>query len=352
MGPLTDKDDAVRLYQARLGRELFAAAAYGVGVWVNWAVPLEESPSLRAATLALSYRFGLAQAAVTNTVRRAVADAEGLVGPQRERDFADWRDYVLPTFFERGAKPVRSAIARAIQGSMAELAFVAEYYASMRRGLDYRSPLSWTDSVSRVRIEEAVRECSTAAKRVETGSTALVLVENGTQAPPWGPVQPFARSVESELYRVGLAQSRLTLTLRLALRAAAGLPPLPVPAPPVAVDADGFPIDAEGRAMAIPPPPVPPEVARHPAPWPEALGALEAGARRVQTGLVAALKDPTPRYDVALEVGRQWSTYSETIGSLPLNTLTTDGRAAVLAQAGEVAARARSLVAAVNALGE
>ena len=88
-----------------------------------------------------------------------------------------------------------------------------------------------------------------------------------------------------------------------------------------------------------------------PAPWPAALAALASGAGEVEGALLAALADPSPRYGKALRLGRQWSAYDETVGRLPLGTLSAEGRAEVEALAGEVAGHARAVVAAADAAG-
>ena len=338
-----------------LGRERFAKAALGVGVWVDWSVPLGGEPHARAATVRLGYRLGLAHAAATAAVRDAVAEASGRVSTERERDYADWRDYVLPVFFERGAGLLRSGIRNALRSDFTWLAYGAGWYSSIGRGLDYRSPLTWTDAETQERIEAAISACSSVATNVEEGARALHVPDGETRYPPWASVPALERTVELSLYALGLDHSRLVSALKGALRDASSAPPLPVLPPsepePLAPGQDAR--EQQGKRglrrlaefAALPKPPLSP-----PVPWPAALAALEAGAGEVERALLAALDDPAPRYGPARALGRQWSSYDETVGRLPLDALPQTGRAEVEALAAEVASRAQAVVAAVDAV--
>ena len=343
-------------YQDRLERELFAEAAYAVGVWVDWSGPLAADPAVPEATVRLGYRFALAQAEATRAVRSAVA--AGSPPPddgQALADWEDWRDHVLPVFFGRGEGLVRAAVRDALRGDFRTLATAAAWYKGLPRALDYRAPLTWAGDDLRGPVEAAVRACWSAASQAESGARALLgraAADDGAGGPPpWGDVPDDARAVELALYPVGLALSRLTLAVRVGLRGATGLPPLPRPSPPRAVDADGDPVDADGNALPVPPPPTAPAPLVAPAPWTPVLAALAAGAGEVESALLDALAGPPPRTRPALQLGRRWSAYDAVAEALPLGDLPAESQEEVRALAAEVASRARAIAGAAGAGG-
>ena len=254
----------------------------------------------------LAFELALAHGGLVERLRSMVDPKP--IAPSEAHARADevWAWEALYGLVERSAR-IRRAVRLALRDDPTELLLMARGYQRVLEGFTLSSGEDWVDRAEGGPLHGGIARLEAVAHQVIAALDGVQVVYGRPAAPP----APDYRDPELALYRLALAHSRLRGALATAAAGGEGAPP---------------------------------------APWPQALAALDTGAAEVDRALLAALDDPAPRYRPARALGAKWSAYDETVARLPLGTLSEDGRGRVAALADEVAAHARAVVAAVDAV--
>lgn len=189
----------------------------------------------------------------------------------------------------------RRASRLALLGDPSEIAFLSRANARTFENTARAWGLEWI----RVIDDEALGGSLQAFDVVANQAAAELARVPAVYDRPLPPPTPSVRDIEFALYRLALAHDALLGAL-----------------------AEALPLSA---------------------PWTDALAAFEAGAIEIERALLAALDDPTPRYRLARNLGQRWAKYDALVHRLPLDTLSSATRGALVERAKTIAVRARAL---------
>ena len=316
------------------GRLAFARAAYRVGFAIQPRVPLRAQRDAPRALRWVGFDLAVRRMELTALTRRALAHRveEDSAGPGPAAQF--WAGVVLPNL-EREGQRMRGAVRASLESDYAPLLYVSQILKNVQSRVYRDYGPEWASAEERERIATTLAEMSETAAAASYGAEELS-VGGVVDSLPSGPVGADRAALEAALYTMAMSYSRFMFALRNAARETVGAPPVPMP--------DEASLEADVDVPEVQTPDAPPL-------WAVVLASLEEGLGEIESALRPALNTVSPNYALARRLGQRWSAYDETVARLPLDTLGGAGRAEVEALAADVAAQARAVAAAADAVG-